>query len=90
MSSRDLWLLNQLANVDFIQFTVTVVGRVATEGPNLAPGLQSSLISILYSYIKPTLLLPPVILLPVRKKLPKIGHILYVRNLHTHTMIASE
>ena len=54
MSSRELCLLSELANIDFIQFNMTVVGRVATEGPNLASGLQSSLISIIYSYIHHT------------------------------------
>ena len=36
------------------------------------------------------LLLLPAILLPARKKLPKTGHILGVRNLYTHTVIASK
>ena len=69
MSYGELCLLSQLANIDFTQFNVIGVGRVATEGPNLASGLQSSQISVLYSYVRPThsptaLLLPPVILLP--------------------------
>ena len=39
----------------------------------------------------PTLLLPPVILLlPSRKKLLKIGQILGIRNVYTHSVIASE
>jgi len=49
MSCEELCLLNELTNIDFTQFTVTVVGRVATEGLNLASGLQSSQISILYT-----------------------------------------
>jgi len=54
MSYGELCLLSELAGIDFTQFTVIAVGRVATEGPNLASGLQSSRISILYSYVKPT------------------------------------
>jgi len=54
MSCGELCLLSELANIDFTQFKVIAVGRVATEGPNLASGLQSSQISILYSYVKPT------------------------------------
>ena len=38
----------------------------------------------------PPLLLPPVILLPARKKLPTTGQILGIRNLYTHTVIASK
>ena len=94
MSCGELRLLSKLANIDFTEFKVIAMGRVATEGPILASGLQSSRNSILYSYVKPThpppLLLPPVILLPVRKKLPKTERILCVRNLYTHTIIASE
>jgi len=59
MSCGELCLLSELANIDFTHFTVIVVGRVATEGPNLAPGLHSSRISILYSYVKPTNCPPP-------------------------------
>ena len=54
MSCGELCLLSELANIDFTQFNVTVVGRVAIEGPNLASGIQLSRISILYSYVKPT------------------------------------
>jgi len=50
ISCEELCLLSELANIDFTKFTAIVVGRVATEGPNLAAGLQSSQISILYSY----------------------------------------
>ena len=52
MSCGELCLLSELANIDFTQFNVIVVGRVATEGPNLASGLQLSQISILYTYVK--------------------------------------
>ena len=38
----------------------------------------------------PTLLLPSVILLPARKKLLKTGQILGIRNVYTHSVIASE
>ena len=38
----------------------------------------------------PTLLLPPVILLPAREKLPKTGLILGIRNVYTLSMIASK
>ena len=38
----------------------------------------------------PTLLLPPVILLSARKKLLKTGQILGIRNVYTHSVIASE
>ena len=38
----------------------------------------------------PTLLLPPVILLPAREKLPKTGLILGIRNVYTHSVIASK
>ena len=38
----------------------------------------------------PTLLLPPVILLPARKKLLKTGQILGIRNVYTHSVIASD
>ena len=38
----------------------------------------------------PTLLLPAVILLPARKKLPKAGQILAIRNVYTHSVIASK
>ena len=41
MSCGELCLLSELANIDFTQFNVIVVGRVATEGPNLASGLRS-------------------------------------------------
>jgi len=64
MSCGELHLLSELANIDFTQINVIAVGRMATEGPNLASGLQLSQISVLYSYVKPLLLLP-VILLPV-------------------------
>ena len=37
-----------------------------------------------------TLLLPSVILLPARKKLLKTGQILGIRNVYTHSVIASE
>jgi len=53
MSYGELCLLSELANIDFTQINVITVGRVATEGPNLASGLQSARISILYSYVKP-------------------------------------
>jgi len=97
MSFGELCLLSELANIDFTQFNVILVGRVATEGPHLASGLQSSWISILYSYVKPTHH-PPSTYHPYYyhapvthlKKLPKTGHILCVRNLYTHTTIASE
>jgi len=48
MSCKELCLLSELTSIRFTQFTVIVVDRVATEGPNLASGLQSSWISILY------------------------------------------
>ena len=38
----------------------------------------------------PTLLLPSVILIPARKKLLKTGQILGIRNVYTHSVIASE
>ena len=70
---------------------------MAMESPNLASGFQSSSYFILYPYIKttvhphpPTLLLPPVILSPARKKLLKTGQILGIRNVYTHSVIASE
>ena len=51
----------------------------------------------LYPYIKttihphpPTLLLSPVILLPTREKLPKTELILGIRNVYTHSVIASK
>jgi len=47
MSCGELCLLSKLSNIDFTKFNVIVVGRVATEGLNLASGLQSSWISIL-------------------------------------------
>ena len=75
-----------------LKFNVIVVGIVATEGPDLASGLQSSLISILYSYVKPTHHTYYHHLgyyYPFEKSCPK-RHILCVRNLHTHTMIANE
>jgi len=53
MSCVELCLLSELSNIDFTLFNVIVVSRVATEGPNLASQLQSSRISILYSYVKP-------------------------------------
>ena len=45
MSCGELCLLSELANIDFTQFNVIVVGRVATEGPNLASGLPESGVS---------------------------------------------
>jgi len=59
MSCGELFLLSELANIDFTQFKVIAVGGVATEGANLASGLQLSQISILYSYVKPTHHPPP-------------------------------
>jgi len=59
MSCEELCLLSELAYIDFTQFTVIVVGGVATEGPNLRSGLQSSRASILCSYAKLTHRPPP-------------------------------
>jgi len=96
MSCGELCLLSEFANIDFTQFNAIVVGRVATEGPNLASGLQSSLISILYSYIKPTY--HPPFITPITttcditrsKKAAQNRAYSLCQKLTHHTMIASE
>ena len=40
MSCEELRLLSKLASIDFTRFNVIAVGRVATEDPKLASGLQ--------------------------------------------------
>ena len=97
MVCSELGLHRELANSVLSQFGVIWGPWRAMESPNLASGFQSSSYSILYPYIKttvhphpPTLLLPSVILLPARKKLLKTGQILGIRNVYTHSVIASE
>ena len=95
MVCSELGLHRELANSVLSQFGVIWGPWRAMESPNLASGFQSSSCFILYPYIKPTphpptLLLPPVILLPAREKLPKTGLILGIRNVYTHSVIASK
>ena len=56
----------------------------------LRPPSTPTLPPYYYHSITTTLLLPPVILLPARKKLLKTGQILGIRNIYTHSVIASE
>jgi len=76
MSCEELCLHSELANIDFTQFNVMVVGRVAAEGLNLANRLGSPFYTPMLSPPTtphpPLLLLPPVIL-SVRKSCPKQG-----------------
>jgi len=53
----------------------------------LTPPFNSPILSL--PATTPLILLPPVILLPARKKLPKTSYNLGVRNFYTHTMIAN-
>ena len=86
-----------LANVCYLQFGVLWAQGRSSRAPNQTSGFQLSLYSILYSYIKPTLLPPPTTLITttcniitITKKLLKTAWISGVWKLFTHTIIFKE